>query len=58
MNSINIFDFMQQDEQRKREDAYALEENVAKEVQADYRSTRREKVKPAEYPMSSKASKR
>lgn len=58
MNSINIFDFMQQDEQRKREDAIALEENLAKEVQPDYRTTRRDKVKPADYPASSKASKR
>lgn len=58
MNSINIFDFMQQDEQRKREDACALEEHLAKEVQPDYRTTRRDKVKPADYPASSKTSKR
>ena len=30
MNSINIFDFMQQDEKRKREDAQALDEILAK----------------------------
>jgi hypothetical protein len=30
MNSINIFDFMQQDEQKKREDALALEDILVK----------------------------
>lgn len=56
MNSINIFDFMQQDEQRKREDAMALDEILAKEIQADYRTTRRDKVKPP--PIDNKISKK
>lgn len=30
MNSINIFDFMQQDQKKKREDAQALDEMMAK----------------------------
>ena len=30
MNSINIFDFMQRDEQKKKEDAEALDEIYAK----------------------------
>lgn len=41
MNSINIFDFMQADEKRKREDAEALDEMLAKELQNEFRSTRR-----------------
>lgn len=49
MNSINIFDFMQQDEKKKREDAEALDEMLAKELQAEYRTTRRDKAKPPNY---------
>ncbi len=30
MNSINIFDFMQRDEQQKKEDAEAMDEMYAK----------------------------
>ena len=48
MNSINIFDFMQADEKRKREDAEAMDEMLAKELQADFR-TRREKMKGPNY---------
>lgn len=57
MNSINIFDFMQQDEKRKREDAEALDEMLAKELQAEYRTTRRDKTKPPNY-TDAKVSKR
>lgn len=57
MNSINIFDFMQQDEKRKREDAEALDEMLAKELQAEFRATRRDKSKPPNY-TDNKASKR
>lgn len=49
MNSINIFDFMQQDEKRKREDAEALDQMLAKQLQAEYRTTRREKAKTPNY---------
>lgn len=58
MNSINIFDFMQQDEKKKREDAEALDEMLAKELQAEFRATRRDKSKPPNYMMDNKASKR
>lgn len=58
MNSINIFDFMQQDEKRKREDAEALDEMLAKELQAEYRTTRRDKAKPPNYTIDNKTSKR
>lgn len=57
MNSINIFEFMQQDEKRKREDAEALDEMMAKEMQAEYRTTRREKNKP-NYSLDPKINKR
>lgn len=57
MNSINIFEFMQQDEKRKREDAEALDEILAKELQAEYRTTRREKAKP-NYSLDPKSLKR
>lgn len=57
MNSINIFEFMQQDEKRKREDAEALDEMMAKEMQAEYRTTRREKNKP-NYSLDPKVNKR
>lgn len=37
---------MQQDEKRKREDAEALDQMLAKQLQNDYRATRRDKAKP------------
>lgn len=58
MNSINIFDFMQQDEKKKREDAEALDEMLAKELQAEYRTTRRDKAKPPNYILDNKGAKR
>lgn len=57
MNSINIFEFMQQDEKRKRQDAQALDEILAKELQAEYRTTRRDKAKP-NYSLDPKNAKR
>jgi hypothetical protein len=41
MNSINIFDFMQRDEQQKKEDAEALDEIYAKELMQNDVRTRR-----------------
>lgn len=53
MNSINIFDFMQQDQKKKKEDAEALDELLARELQGDIR-TRREKIKNVNYSYDSK----
>ena len=55
MNSINIFDFMQQDQKRKREDAEALDQMLAKELQNQARITRRDKLKPPNYSIDTKA---
>jgi len=58
MNSINIFEFMQQDEQKRREDAEALDELLARELQIEYRLTRRDKNKPPNYVLDPKSNKR
>jgi hypothetical protein len=54
MNSINIFDFMQRDEQKKKEDAEALDEIYAKELMQNDVRTRREKGKNVNYAIDAK----
>ncbi len=60
MNSINIFDFMQEDERKKKEDEEALDEMAAKFIQHSDLRTRRDKVKvgslfdPAKIPIMKK----
>ena len=49
---------MQQDEQRRREDAEALDQMLARELQSEYRYTRRDKNKPPNYIIDPKLSKR
>lgn len=46
MDNINIFDFMQRDEEKKRRDKEALQENTLRELQiaAELRG-RRQKIK-------------
>ena len=56
MNSINIFDFMMQDELKRKQDAEALDEAYAKQLQADVR-TRREKLKNVNYTLDTKLKK-
>lgn len=48
MNSINIFDFMMDDQFKKKQDAQALDQIYARELQAEVR-TRREKLKNINY---------
>lgn len=54
MNSINIFDFMMIDENKRKQDQQALDEAMAMMLQADAEvRTRREKLKNINYQLDS-----